>query len=45
VTGHRGLLVATLQGIATLVPSGRAQAKQADALITDAVALFTRGQY
>ena len=38
------LLIATLQGIATLVTSGRAQAEQVDPLITDAVALFTRGQ-
>lgn len=38
------LLVATMQGIAVLVTSGRAQAGQIDALITDAVALFTRGQ-
>lgn len=37
----RLLLIATLQGIAALVTSGRAQAGQADALITDAVALFT----
>jgi AcrR family transcriptional regulator len=40
----RLLLVATLQGIAALVTSGRAPAGQVDALITDAVALFTRGQ-
>jgi hypothetical protein len=40
----RLLLIATLQGIATLVSSGRAQPRQTDALITDAVALFTRGQ-
>jgi AcrR family transcriptional regulator len=38
------LLIATLQGIATLVTSGRAQAAQVDPLITDAVALFTRAQ-
>jgi hypothetical protein len=40
----RLLLIATLQGIAALIVSGRAPAGQADALITDAVALFTRGQ-
>jgi AcrR family transcriptional regulator len=40
----RLLLIATLQGIAVLVTSGRAQPGQADALIADAVALFTRGQ-
>jgi len=40
----RLLLIATLQGIAALVTSGRAQPGQADALITDAVALFTHGQ-
>jgi AcrR family transcriptional regulator len=40
----RLLLIATLQGIAALVTSGSAQPRQADALITDAVALFTRGQ-
>jgi AcrR family transcriptional regulator len=38
------LLVATMQGIAALVTSGRAPAGQVDALITDAVALFTRSQ-
>jgi AcrR family transcriptional regulator len=38
----RLLLVATLQGIAALVTSGRAPAAQCDALIADAVALFTR---
>lgn len=38
------LLGATLQGIAALVTSGRVQAEQTDALITDAVALFTHGQ-
>ena len=37
----RLLLVATLQGIATLVTSGRVPAGQTDALIADAVALFT----
>jgi Tetracyclin repressor-like, C-terminal domain len=37
------LLAATLQGIATLVTSGRAPAEQADGLTADAVALFTRG--
>jgi AcrR family transcriptional regulator len=36
------LLVAVLQGIAALVTSGRAPAGQRDALIADAVALFTR---
>jgi len=40
----RLLLVAMLQGIAALVTSGRAPAGQSDALITDAVALFTRSQ-
>ena len=40
----RLLLIATLQGIAALITSGRAPAGQADALITDAVALFARGQ-
>jgi AcrR family transcriptional regulator len=38
----RLLLIATLQGIATLVTSGRAPAGQADALVTDAVTLFVR---
>jgi len=38
----RLLLVATLQGIATLITSGRVPAGQSDALIADAVALFTR---
>jgi AcrR family transcriptional regulator len=38
----RLLLVATLQGIAALITSGRAPAGQSDALIADAVALFTR---
>ena len=38
------LLVATLQGMAALVTSGRAPAGQTDALITDAVALFTRSR-
>jgi AcrR family transcriptional regulator len=38
------LLVAILQGIAALVTSGQVQAGQVDVLITDAVALFTRGQ-
>jgi AcrR family transcriptional regulator len=37
----RLLLAATLQGIATLVISGRVPGEQADALVTDAVALFT----
>jgi AcrR family transcriptional regulator len=40
----RLLLIATLQGIAALITSGRAQPGQAEALITDAVALFTGGQ-
>jgi AcrR family transcriptional regulator len=40
----RLLLIATLQGIAVLITSGRAQPGQADALITDAVALFTHGR-
>jgi AcrR family transcriptional regulator len=38
------LLVATLQGIAALTTSGRVRADQTDALIADAVALFTRSQ-
>lgn len=38
------LFGATLQGIAALVTSGRIPAGQADALITDAIALFTRAQ-
>jgi AcrR family transcriptional regulator len=38
----RLLLLATLQGIAALVASGRVQASQIDALIADAAALFTR---
>lgn len=37
----RLLLVATLQGIAALVTSGRAPAEQTGALVADAVALFT----
>lgn len=36
------LLIATLQGIASLVGSGRVEPGQADAIIDDAVALFTR---
>jgi AcrR family transcriptional regulator len=40
----RLLLIATLQGIAALVTSGKVQPAQADALITDAAALFTRSQ-
>jgi AcrR family transcriptional regulator len=40
----RLLLIATLQGIATLVISGRAQAGQADTLVVDAVSLFVRTQ-
>jgi hypothetical protein len=36
-------LSASLQGIAALVTSGRAQPGQVDSLIVDAVALFTRG--
>ena len=39
----RLLLIATVQGIAALITSGRVQAGQIDALVTDAVALFTRG--
>ena len=39
----RLLLVATLQGVAALVISGGVAGGQADALITDAVMLFTRG--
>jgi AcrR family transcriptional regulator len=42
--GLRLLLAAVLQGIAALVTSGRARPDQTDALITDAVALFTRLQ-
>ena len=38
------LLIATLQGIAALVTSGRTQPGQTDALVTDAVTLFTHGQ-
>jgi AcrR family transcriptional regulator len=38
----RLLLVATLQGIATLVTSGRVPAEQSDTLVGDAIALFTR---
>jgi len=38
------LFGATLQGIAALVSSGRVQPGQADALIGDAIVLFTRGQ-
>ena len=40
----RLLLVATLQGIAALVTSGRVQPGQVDPLIADAVALFTHRQ-
>ncbi len=36
------LLAATLQGIATLVTSGRIPPAQAETLITDAITLFTR---
>ncbi|MGD0556898.1 MAG: TetR/AcrR family transcriptional regulator [Streptosporangiaceae bacterium] len=36
------LLIATLQGIASLVGSGRVEPGQADAIIADAVVLFTR---
>ena len=38
----RLLLAALMQGIATLVSSGRARPDQTDDLITDAVTLFTR---
>lgn len=38
----RLLLIATLQGIATLITSGRAHAEESDNLLTDAVDLFTR---
>jgi AcrR family transcriptional regulator len=38
------LFGATLQGITALVTSGRIPAGQADSLITDAIALFTRAQ-
>jgi AcrR family transcriptional regulator len=40
----RLLLVATLQGIASLITSGRIQDTQIDALIADTVALFTRSR-
>lgn len=40
----RLLLVATLQGITALITSGRVHPGQTDALITDAVALFTHSQ-
>jgi AcrR family transcriptional regulator len=39
----RLLLIATLQGVAGLITSGTVAAAQADALTTDAVTLFTRG--
>jgi len=39
----RLLLLATLQGVAALIISGGVAEGQADALITDAVTLFTRG--
>lgn len=38
------LFGATLQGIAVLITSGRIPAGQADTLITDTIALFTRGR-
>jgi AcrR family transcriptional regulator len=38
------LFGATLQGIAALVTSGRIPPGQADALVADAIALFSRGQ-
>jgi AcrR family transcriptional regulator len=38
------LVIATMQGIAALVSSGRIPAEQGDALIGDAIALLTRGQ-
>jgi AcrR family transcriptional regulator len=41
----RLLLVATLQGIAALTTSGRADPGQTDALIADTVALFTRNPH
>jgi AcrR family transcriptional regulator len=40
----RLLLIATLQGIATLITSGRAEPGLAGELTTDAVALFTHGE-
>jgi AcrR family transcriptional regulator len=40
----RLLLVATMQGIATLITSRRVHAEQTDILVSDAIALFTRGQ-
>lgn len=45
IPGDRQVLFgATLQGIATLVTSGRVPPGQVDALIADAIAPFTRGQ-
>jgi AcrR family transcriptional regulator len=41
----RLLFVATLQGIAALILSGRADPAQTDALIADTVALFTRTRH
>jgi AcrR family transcriptional regulator len=38
------LLVATLQGVAVLITSGRVQPGQTNALITDAAALYTNDQ-
>lgn len=38
------LVIATLQGIASLVSSGGIPAEQGDALIGDAIALLTRSQ-
>jgi AcrR family transcriptional regulator len=40
----RLLLVATMQGIATLITSRRVHAGQTDTLVSDAIALFTRGR-
>jgi AcrR family transcriptional regulator len=40
----RLLLVATMQGIATLITSRRVHDGQTDTLISDAIALFTRGR-
>lgn len=40
----RLIILATFQGIAGLVSSGGVPAEQADALVTDATALFTRGR-
>jgi len=41
----RLLLVAAMQGIASLVTSGRVQPEQVDPLIADAIALFTHHRH